>query len=127
LRASPVDREEYRIDRVLRALKEVKLLGEQINDFLARPVDVTRLSLVEGEEVIEKDLKASGWADPALLACGCPLQCIRTGQIAGFVRKVGALHSMEANLSRIQMSLQRGISMRTKLDCQLVCTKLTDR
>jgi len=80
LRASPVDREEYRIDRVLRALKEVKLLGEQINDFLARPVDVTRLSLVEGEEVIEKDLKASGWADPALLACGCPLQCLRTNR-----------------------------------------------
>ena len=42
LRAKPIDREEYRIDR-LKAIKDVNLMGEQVNDFLAAPVDIKNL------------------------------------------------------------------------------------
>ena len=42
LRAKPIDREEYRIDR-LKAIKDVNLMGEQVNDFLAARVDIKNL------------------------------------------------------------------------------------
>jgi FRG domain len=65
-RTSMIDKEEYRIDRVLLAIKKIKLLGEQVNDALASPVDLRDLLMVNRDEVIQKDLPPS-WATPERL------------------------------------------------------------
>jgi hypothetical protein len=65
-RASTIDKEEYRINRLTAAIKDVKLLGEQVNDCLASPIDVRNLQVVVGNEVVQRDLKRD-WADAQVL------------------------------------------------------------
>jgi hypothetical protein len=66
LRTKTIDKEEYRIDRVVRAIKNVKLLGEQVNDFLASPIDLRDLQVVVRDRVAQKDLTRH-WATPEML------------------------------------------------------------
>jgi hypothetical protein len=45
LSANTLDKEEYRINRV-KAIKYVELVGEQVNDFLASPINVRKLQVM---------------------------------------------------------------------------------
>jgi len=66
LRTRVIDKEEYRVDRVLRAINTVKLLGEQVNDSLASPIDLRNLQVVVRNRVAQKDLTRD-WATPEML------------------------------------------------------------
>jgi hypothetical protein len=68
LRQHPVDGAKRRTDHLLKAIKDVQLWGDQINDLLGMTVDVRHLQVVQNGQRVEKDLNPNkNWDEPELL------------------------------------------------------------
>ena len=66
LRAKAIDKEEYRIRRVINLIRDVKLFREQVNDSPASDIDVRKIKVLDDAGRGEKDLKRD-WATPEIL------------------------------------------------------------
>jgi hypothetical protein len=67
LRKHPIDRENWRTQNVLKAIKDVQLTGDQIYDSGDVSVDVRHLWVMQNGKRVEKDLNQEYWDEPELL------------------------------------------------------------